>query len=68
MYTSPNFVNDALKAAIASFVGLNFYPSAPTPDPSSSAWNLKFSNKMIYPPVAAKQAFSISSPTHSGKN
>lgn len=68
MYTSPNFVNDVLNAAIASLVGLNFYPLASTPDPSSSAWNLKFSNNMIYPPVAAKQAFSTSSPTHSGKN
>lgn len=46
---------------------LTFFPSLSLLDPSSSAWNLKFSSKKISPSLLFLTASSVSLPTQSGR-
>lgn len=44
------------------------FPSASTPFPSSSTWNLRFSSNNTVPGAGLAQAASTSGPTQSDKN
>lgn len=46
---------------------LTFFPSLSLLDPSSSAWNLRFSSKKISPSLLFLTASSVSLPTQSGR-
>ena len=45
-----------------------FLPSASTPLPSSSTWNLRFSRRITLPVAGLAQAASTSLPTQSDRN